>query len=492
MKSSLFSIVGLAFAFLPALGCGTVDSDYPPPAYPPTPVGYDGPEQQVAASSVDPGSPGSPLEARQDNDEEGRFAPARGDIQVGTDDATYADTDPAALTDFKPALEPYGTWADDATYGTVWTPSPTVVGSDFAPYVTAGHWAYDDDYVWVSDYNWGWAPFHYGRWVYIGGRGWGWIPGRTYAGAWVSWRYGMDDYGYLGWAPMPPTWYWRGGIALGIGYVPRSPYVFCGYHDVFSPVVGTRIVTGPRVGEVAGRTRPWVPASPSVGGHLPASPSVGGPPPSVMKLPPNEITRVAATTDRGVARAQQFARPNTAVALGARPPAHVAQANALASPSGNTYANRAQPGFSAPAYGPHVPVATSQQYRGVAPTPHPYAYGPAQSYPVAPGPRPTGVSPSYGAQRPLPSYSAPVPSYGAQRPTGVSPSYSAPRPSFPAQSSPAFSPRPSAPSFSAPSAPRMSAPSMPAFRPQVSAPMSRPSGASGFGHVNGGAARGRR
>jgi len=79
-------------------------------------------------------------------------------------------------------LDPYGNWVEDATYGTAWVPSPTVVGDDFTPYQTAGHWAYDDDYVWVSEYSWGWAPFHYGRWVYVGGVGWEWIPGRTYAG----------------------------------------------------------------------------------------------------------------------------------------------------------------------------------------------------------------------------------------------------------------------------------------------------------------------
>jgi hypothetical protein len=27
-------------------------------------------------------------------------------------------------------------------------------------YVTGGHWSYDGDYVWVSDYPWGWVPFH--------------------------------------------------------------------------------------------------------------------------------------------------------------------------------------------------------------------------------------------------------------------------------------------------------------------------------------------
>ena len=51
-----------------------------------------------------------------------------------------ADTDPAALNDFRGTLDPYGEWADDAAYGTVWIPASTVVGVGFTPYVTHGHW----------------------------------------------------------------------------------------------------------------------------------------------------------------------------------------------------------------------------------------------------------------------------------------------------------------------------------------------------------------
>ena len=144
---------------------------------------------------------------------------ARPAIQAATRAVTRTPI-PSALSDFRSTLEPYGTWTDDPSYGTVWVPSPSVVGPDFTPYVSAGHWAYDSDYAWVSDYDWGWAPFHYGRWVYGPGMGWEWIPGRTYAGAWVSWRYGVDDWAYVGWAPLAPTWCWRGGVAVGIGFVP--------------------------------------------------------------------------------------------------------------------------------------------------------------------------------------------------------------------------------------------------------------------------------
>jgi hypothetical protein len=244
---------------------------------------------------------------------DGANAPGDGteDIAIGVDgEEEFAENDPSALTTFKPTLDKYGSWEDDGTYGTVWYPSQTVVGSDFAPYVSAGHWVYDDDYVWVSDYDWGWAPFHYGRWVYIGGRGWAWIPGRRYAGAWVAWRTGYDGYGYVGWAPLPPTWYWRGGYAYGLYAVPPAPYVFCASHDVFAPAVGQHVVVGPQVPVIAANTRPYVPASPGVGGsgRVPASPGVGGPPPGRLGFAPGAVPHAPAG-HVGLLRAQQVAHP---------------------------------------------------------------------------------------------------------------------------------------------------------------------------------------
>ena len=81
--------------------------------------------------------------------------------------------------------------------------------------------AEDGNWMWVSDFNWGWAPFHYGRWLWIFGPWMGWIPGRVYSHAWVVWRTGYYDDYYVGWAPMPPTWYWRSGYAYGLYYVPN-------------------------------------------------------------------------------------------------------------------------------------------------------------------------------------------------------------------------------------------------------------------------------
>jgi hypothetical protein len=247
-----------------------------------------------------------------------------------------ADTDPSALTTFRPALDPYGAWVADSTYGTVWVPNRDVVGADFAPYVSRGHWALtaDDDWIWVSDYPFGWAVFHYGRWVWISGNGWAWIPGRTYANAWVVWRVPTAGYAYVGWAPMPPTWGWRNGYAFGLWYSPPLPYVFCPSAYVFDYRVHHHIVRDRHlVHDIAGHTHVYptpyhAPARPSqrvaaTPGVRPAPPPVGpsraprgpavsaarvpasavpavrtAPPPNVQRLSPNRLAPVDAARQR--------------------------------------------------------------------------------------------------------------------------------------------------------------------------------------------------
>jgi hypothetical protein len=115
---------------------------------------------------------------------------------------------------FDETLTPYGDWTDvDGTR--VWRPSVSVVGDDFQPYATNGQWV-SSDYGWYfqSDYPWGWAPFHYGRWALDPNYGWIWIPGTVWAPAWVDWRSGG---GYIGWAPLPP-------IGWSVVVQPWRPY----------------------------------------------------------------------------------------------------------------------------------------------------------------------------------------------------------------------------------------------------------------------------
>jgi hypothetical protein len=70
-------------------------------------------------------------------------------------------------------LAQYGSFSQSSQYGQVWYPNN--VPSGWAPY-RAGHWAYVAPWgwSWVDDQPWGFAPFHYGRWVDYGGR-WGWV-----------------------------------------------------------------------------------------------------------------------------------------------------------------------------------------------------------------------------------------------------------------------------------------------------------------------------
>jgi hypothetical protein len=107
--------------------------------------------------------------------------------------------------EFYDALSPYGQWINDSEYGYVWMPN---MDDDFRPYFTGGYWAMTEyGNTWVSDYPWGWACFHYGRWVYNSFYGWIWIPGSEWGPGWVAWRWGD---GFCGWAPLYPGIEWYG------------------------------------------------------------------------------------------------------------------------------------------------------------------------------------------------------------------------------------------------------------------------------------------
>ncbi|HLH99132.1 MAG TPA: DUF6600 domain-containing protein [Xanthobacteraceae bacterium] len=106
-------------------------------------------------------------------------------------------------TEFREALQPYGSWHRHSHWGDVWVPADR--GRDWRPY-TAGRWSYTDDWgwYWVSDDTedaWGWIVYHYGRWVLDPDLGWIWVPGDEWSPGWVQWRRGGE---YIGWAPLPP------------------------------------------------------------------------------------------------------------------------------------------------------------------------------------------------------------------------------------------------------------------------------------------------
>ena len=313
----------------------------------------------------------------------------------GSAEAGYSDDDPSALTAFRDVLDPNGTWVDDPAYGLVWVPNPDVVGPDFEPYVSSGQWAYDDSWTWVSDYSWGWVPFHYGRWVHTGGEGWAWVPGRRYAGAWVDWRVGN---GYVGWAPAPPEWAWRGGRAGRLGSQVAPAFVFSPQANVFAPQLSRHVVRGPTW---MSRTTPYAQVAPQArrGGRA------YGPPPTALGIPANRVVHPPERNE-GLKRAVQYSKPATAPHVNAAPP-RPQRAAQTQPPANNPVVRRPAPQPAPnrtpaePRRGVTAPQPTSHPTPAPAPAPHPT---------TAPAPHPTTPVPTpHPSTAPAPQHPHPAP-----------------------------------------------------------------------------------
>ncbi|MDB5906303.1 MAG: hypothetical protein JWP34_417 [Massilia sp.] len=120
-------------------------------------------------------------------------------------------------------LDQYGAWRDDGEYGPLWL--PRMVGPDWAPY-RDGSWTWVEPWgwTWVDNAPWGYAPFHYGRWVYVNQR-WAWAPGR--------------HIGPPVWAPALVGWVGGGGWSASFGsgraYRPAQGWYPLAPHDAFVP-----------------------------------------------------------------------------------------------------------------------------------------------------------------------------------------------------------------------------------------------------------------
>ncbi len=113
--------------------------------------------------------------------------------------ARYVNPDVVGADD----LDEYGTWKETPDYGPMWVPSG--VSPDWAPY-SYGNWAWESPWgwTWVDAAPWGFAPFHYGRWVSWGGY-WGWAPGPYWERPWY--------------APALVGWFGPGfGVGFGVGF----------------------------------------------------------------------------------------------------------------------------------------------------------------------------------------------------------------------------------------------------------------------------------
>ena len=132
----------------------------------------------------------------------------RDDQVAGTQTSEYVSPDVTGYED----LHDNGSWSSEPEYGYVWTPSRVAMG--WAPY-QYGRWVWISPWgwTWIDDQPWGYAPFHYGRWAHVRDR-WCWVPGprrvrAVYAPALVGWvgspGVGVSvTVGNVGWFPLGP------------------------------------------------------------------------------------------------------------------------------------------------------------------------------------------------------------------------------------------------------------------------------------------------
>src|SRR5436309_2677567 len=161
--------------------------------------------------------------SRYDDDDFDHWCRDRDRREDRSQSSRYVSSDVIGYED----LDDNGGWRQVPEYGTVWFPHTTVVG--WAPY-RDGHWAWISPWgwTWVDDEPWGYAPFHYGRWVSVRGR-WGWIPGPrevrpVYAPALVLFIGGGGGGGFgvnVGWFPLGPREVYVPSYNVSRGYVDR-------------------------------------------------------------------------------------------------------------------------------------------------------------------------------------------------------------------------------------------------------------------------------
>jgi hypothetical protein len=122
-------------------------------------------------------------------------------------------------------LDANGTWRVVPTYGAIWVPTTVQVG--WAPY-RFGRWVWVSPWgwTWVDNASWGFAPFHYGRWVFVGGF-WGWSPGPVVVG-WRPW-YAPALVGWVGGSG------WGIGVSFGFGWGSGCGWFPLGWGEPFYP-----------------------------------------------------------------------------------------------------------------------------------------------------------------------------------------------------------------------------------------------------------------
>jgi hypothetical protein len=143
---------------------------------------------------------------------------------------------------------------------------------------------------------------------------------------------GYDGWGYVGWGPMYPTFIWRAGVPVGYVAVGQpGHYYYAAHGDMFAANIGARVVVGPQAVAIGAHSGPYGGAAAGAGvaggAHVAATPGVvgatpmHGPAPASLGIAAQNVAHVPAG-DRGTAMAKGFAKPSTAVKMGAHPPAN--------------------------------------------------------------------------------------------------------------------------------------------------------------------------
>jgi hypothetical protein len=300
---------------------------------------------------------------------------------------------------FYDQLAPVGDWLYVSPYGRVW--QPRGVGPDFRPYATSGHWVYTD-YGWsfVSDYPWGWATFHYGRWALDPDYGWIWVPGYEWAPAWVDWRYGG---GYIGWAPLAP---FGARIVIEVHYrswcfVPTRYFLERNFYHYAAPidrVHGAFVGSAPARNEVVYSGTRWYAGPPP--GRVAQEAGRPVQPVSVTPPAPGIIQPVRIGTPAGVPSSGPSARPPPGLPGPASPsPGAHFNPGAGGGPShgqavGGTPVNPAPP--------PRMPGQPGSPV-GVPVAPYPSPHSGGTPVPAAPQPGPGPGAPGGIRMQPGPS-----------------------------------------------------------------------------------------
>jgi hypothetical protein len=135
-------------------------------------------------------------------------------------------------------LDDAGAWRTLPDYGAVWFPNNMDgdwVPDRFGHFVQAGPW----DANWVEREPWGFAPFHYGRWVKVHEE-WGWIPPTSKKTGTSETQFAVRPYyspalvaftkfpagtvqvgAVVGWFPLGPGEPWVPGFNASANYVAR-------------------------------------------------------------------------------------------------------------------------------------------------------------------------------------------------------------------------------------------------------------------------------